>query len=332
MIQRRSPDNGAARVCAIYARVSDESQVHGDSLDHQIAYAREYARRRASDAEEVWVVPDELVYVDEGITGLSMVKRPAVLRLLEDARHGRFDVLLCKGISRFARDTVDALTMLRSLIACGVQVISIEENFDSHRDRAEFVFTIHSALAQAESEKTSVRVRLGAMQKARSGRWNGRPPDGYRLNRETQRLEIDDEQALVIRQIFAMYLAGFGCRAIAERLNQQGIVTANGKLWSQRRIARILQNPVYCGEIVYGRRTKRMRFRQGSRASSNAVRIGCTMTPKLCMCPKHIRLWSIATCLQRLRIACRSAVCSAGVMEVCTCWWGWRAARAEGGL
>ncbi|KRW92890.1 hypothetical protein SD51_01005 [Alicyclobacillus tengchongensis] len=256
-------DHRTTRVCAIYARVSDESQVHGDSLEHQIAYAREYARLRASDADEIWLAPDELVYVDEGITGLSMVKRPAVLRLLDDAKLGRFDVLLCKGISRFARDTVDALTMLRLLIACGVRVLSIEENFDSDRDRAEFVFTIHSALAQAESEKTSVRVRLGAMQKARSGRWNGRPPDGYRLNRETQRLEVDDEEAPIIRQIFAMYRAGVGCRAIAERLNRQGIATPNGKLWSQRRIARILQNPVYCGEIVYGRRTKRMRFRRG---------------------------------------------------------------------
>src|SRR5579875_3588601 len=141
-------------ICAVYARVSDASQVRGESIDHQIRFCREIARLRSAESGEAWHIPEDLVYVDAGVSGTSLVKRTEAQRLIQDAREGRFQVVLFKGISRFARDTVDALVMLRTLLACGVRVLSMEENYDSQRDGAEFLFTIHSALAQAESEKT----------------------------------------------------------------------------------------------------------------------------------------------------------------------------------
>ncbi|EPZ45086.1 recombinase family protein [Alicyclobacillus acidoterrestris] len=245
-------------ICAIYARVSDESQLRGDSLQHQIAYCREHARRRSLEEGAPWTTPEDFVYVDEGITGTSMVRRPAVQRLLMDARRHQFDVVLFKGISRFARDTVDALVMLRALMASGVRVLSMEENFDSARDSAEFIFTIHSALAQAESEKTAIRVRVGAAQKARLGQWNGQPPDGYILDVHSKHLVVDETVALTIRDIFAMYLEGYGVRKIAEALNQAGRYTKRGCLWTQRHVSRVLRNPVYQGDVVYGRREKRL--------------------------------------------------------------------------
>lgn len=246
------------RICAIYARVSDESQVEGDSIRHQVGFAKAFARRRGVEQGESWVTPEEWVFIDEGISGTSMVKRTAVRRLIECARKGHFDIVLFKGISRFARDTVDALVMLRTLLACRVRVISLEENFDSARDNAEFVFTIHSALAQAESEKTAIRVRMGAMEKAKSGQWNGRPPDGYRLNRITKHLEIDEIYAPIVKEIFNLYQNGYGCRKIATLLNERQLYTRQGNLWTQRNISRILRNPAYVGDVVYGRRTKRM--------------------------------------------------------------------------
>ncbi|MBX5436172.1 MAG: recombinase family protein [Alicyclobacillaceae bacterium] len=244
--------------CAIYARVSDPSQADGESIEHQIGFVREYCRRRSAEGGDPWVCPNDLVFVDEGITGTSFVKRPAVQRLVQYAREGRYDVVLFKGISRFARDTVDALVMLRTLQACGVRVVSMEENFDSQRDRAEFIFTIHSALAQAESEKTAIRVRIGAMEKARHGRWNGRPPEGYRLNPETQRLEIDPASAATIRHIFECALSGDGTWTIAERLNAEGCRTRTGHLWTRKRVLEVLRNPVYAGDVVYGRRERRV--------------------------------------------------------------------------
>jgi site-specific DNA recombinase len=120
------------------------------------------------------------------------------------------------------------------------------------------VFTIHSALAQAESEKTAVRVRMGALQKAKQGKWNGQAPDGYWLNPETQRLEIDHTCAPVIREIFRLYVQGYGSRKIAAMLNEQGQLTKRGCLWTQRNISRILKNPVYVGDVAYGRRERRL--------------------------------------------------------------------------
>jgi site-specific DNA recombinase len=247
-------------ICAVYARVSDESQVKGDSIQHQISYCREHARRRSTEDGVSWISPESFIYIDEGITGTSMIKRPAVQRLVRDAKVGKFQVVLFKGISRFARDTVDALLMLRTLTACGVRVVSMEENFDSQRDNAEFVFTIHSALAQAESEKTAIRVRVGASEKAKSGKWNGVPADGYLLNPDTKHLQIDDAFAPVIRDIFSMYLSGLGSRRIADALNGQRRFTKRGNLWTQRNISRLLRNPVYVGDVVYGRREKRLAF------------------------------------------------------------------------
>lgn len=244
--------------CAIYARVSDESQLSGDSLDHQISVCREMARRRGQELGEYWETPDEWIYVDEAVSGTSLVNRLQAQKLLADARAGCFQVVLFKGISRLARDTVDALLLLRTLLAVGVRVLSLEENFDSQKDNAEFIFTIHSALAQAESEKISIRVRMGAMQKAKSGRWNGQPPDGYLLNPQTQRLEIDKTFAPVIREIFSLYLQGYGTRKIAEILNKRLWKTKRNADWTARTISRILENPAYTGDVVYGRREKRL--------------------------------------------------------------------------
>lgn len=252
------------KTCAIYARVSDVSQVKGDSIRHQISYCKEYARRRSIDDGTDWGTPDSLIYVDEGITGTSMMKRPAAKQMLHDARARAFDVVLFKGISRFARDTVDALTMLRTLTGYGVRIISMEENFDSSRDRAEFIFTIHSALAQAESEKTAIRVRVGAAEKAKSGQWNGQAPDGYTLNPLTKHLEIDETYAPVISDIFSMYQSGMGVRKIAAELNRLERYTKRGKLWTQRNISRLLRNPVYAGDVVYGRTEKRLVFPDAS--------------------------------------------------------------------
>lgn len=245
-------------VCAIYARVSDEEQVKGESISHQVSFVREYARRRSLEDDARWETPDRLVFIDEGISGTNLLKRVAVQALLDAAKTGQFEVVLFKGISRFARDTVDALMMLRTFIASNVRVISLEENFDSQRDNAEFIFTIHSALAQAESEKIGIRVRIGAMQKAREGRWNGAVPCGYTLNRATQRLEIDPVSAPLVRRIFELADMGRGPWVIADQMNTSGLYTSRGALWTRKRVRDVLTNPAYAGDVVYGRRERRL--------------------------------------------------------------------------
>lgn len=245
-------------ICAIYARVSDEMQAKGESVAHQVSFLREFARRKAHRGEEEWVIPEAYVFCDEGISGTTMIKRPAVMSLLTRAREGRFSVVLFKGISRFARDTVDALVMLRTLQAYGLRVISFEENYDSDKDSAELIFTMHSAVAQYESEKIGIRVRVGNFEKARSGKWTGRVPDGYRLNPTTKTLLPDPARAEVIRRIFFYAQKGLGGYRIAERLNEEQVLTSTGKQWTALKVQRVIQNPVYAGDVFYGRRMKKL--------------------------------------------------------------------------
>ncbi len=245
-------------ICAIYARVSDEMQAKGESVAHQVSFLREFARRKAQQGDEVWETPDDYIFCDEGITGTSMIKRPAVTLLLQQAREKKFAVVLFKGISRFARDTVDALVMLRMLQAFGLRVISFEENYDSDKESAELIFTMHSAVAQYESEKIGIRVRLGNFEKARAGKWSGRVPDGYILDENSKRLVPNPDRANVIQWIFdlaAQHKSGY---RIAQLLNEEGRLTAEKRHWTAQKIQRVLQNPVYTGDVVYGRRVRKL--------------------------------------------------------------------------
>lgn len=241
-------------ICAIYARVSDEEQVKGESIDHQISFMREFAKRRGEEHQEPWATPEQFILRDEGISGTSIIRRPAVQKLIHAAKQRQFDIVLFRGISRFARDTVDALVMLRTLQACGVRVISFEESFDSFRDNAELIFTMHSAVAQYESEKIGIRVKLGNLEKAKQGKWCGSVPDGYKLDKETKHLHPDPLRASIIQDIFRLYEQGYGTVRICGMLNEQGIRSANGALWNFTRVRRILRNSVYCGDVIYGMR------------------------------------------------------------------------------
>ncbi|MHB1627439.1 MAG: recombinase family protein [Bacilli bacterium] len=243
-------------VCAIYARVSDEEQVKGESVAHQISFLQELAKRRSNEEQEPWVTPESYVYRDEGISGTSILKRAAVQEMIRAAKAKQFDMVLFRGISRFARDTVDALMMLRTLQAYGLRVVSFEESFDSNRDSAELIFTMHSAVAQYESEKIGIRVRLGNLEKARRGKWCGATPDGYVLNPETKRLEIDPVRAPLIQRIFDLYEEGHGTLRISNILNVEGYRSVQGALWNLTRVRRLLRNPAYCGDVVYGSRER----------------------------------------------------------------------------
>ncbi|KYP81155.1 recombinase family protein [Ferroacidibacillus organovorans] len=240
--------------CAIYARVSTDRQ--GESVDHQVSLLREFAKRRGQD----WEVLEHLVFEDEGVsaTKVSIWTRPAMKRLMEAAERSEVDVVLFKGISRLARNTQEALDVLDRLRARGLRVLSYEESYDSAKENSNFMFTMHAAIAEYEAEKIGVRVRLGNKEKAKSGRWvGGTPPDGYYVGRDGH-LVPDDARAGLIRSIFERYaLDGSSCAAIARELNARGETTSTGNGFSQTAVARILDNEVYAGHLVYNRRTDR---------------------------------------------------------------------------
>lgn len=235
-------------ICAIYARVSTDHQ--GDSVDNQVSLMTAYAQHQGSD----WVIDDRFIYRDDGKSGTSIVDREAVIKLVSDAQDGMFNVVLFKGISRFARDIVDAVNMLRALRSVKVRIISYEENFDSQQGDSDLIFQIHASVAEHESKKIGIRTKLGHRETAKRGRWaKGRPPFGYVIDSRTKKLVPHPDQAPVVKLVFDMYVnKGIGMVSIARYLNEHGIKTNFDGLWSQVTVRLLLRNEVYLGRIAYG--------------------------------------------------------------------------------
>lgn len=225
---------------AAYCRVSTDKDEQLDSLNHQKEFFVEYAKR--SDHELV------RLYTDEGISGTSLKKREEFKRLLRDAELGLFDMVVVKDISRFARNTVDALQSIRKLKSMGICTLFLTANMDSMGD-SEFILTLFSAMAQEESSNLSKRVKWGKRINAEKGRVPQRIFGYDRIDNFT--LEINPGEAGIVRKIFSLYNdQGLGCRTISATLNRDRDKTKLGSDWNARGVRRILVNSIYCGILI----------------------------------------------------------------------------------
>lgn len=233
------------RVVAIYARVSTEHEAQLSALDNQVQYYENLLQLHPE-----WVLYK--MYIDEGITGTSVKKRKNFMQMMKDAENGHFDLIITREVSRFARNTVDTLQQTRLLKKYGVEVYFTEDNiWTMNDDDGELRLTIMATLAQNESKKTSIRVKAGQMVSFQNGvaYGNGNILGYDRVGKE---LVINPEQAKTVRMIYDMYLDGMGMRKIQFELEKAGRLTATGLTnWSCANIGRILNNPFYCGTVVY---------------------------------------------------------------------------------
>lgn len=233
------------RVVAIYARVSTEHEAQLSALDNQVQYYQNLLK-----VHPEWTLYK--MYIDEGITGTSVKKRKNFIQMLKDAENGEFDLIITREVSRFARNTVDTLQQTRLLKRYGVEVYFTEDNiWTMNDDDGELRLTIMATLAQNESKKTSIRVKAGQMVSFQNGvaYGNGNILGYDRVGKE---LVINEEQAKTVRMIYDMYLDGMGMRKIQYELEKAGRLTAMGLTnWNCANIGRVLNNPFYCGTIVY---------------------------------------------------------------------------------
>ena len=225
---------------AAYCRVSTDREEQIDSLKHQKEFFVEYAKRNGHELFRL--------YADEGISGTSLKKREEFKRLLLDAELGLFEMVVVKDISRFARNTVDALQSIRKLKSMGINTLFLTANMDSMGE-SEFVLTLFSAMAQEESNNLSKRVKWGKKINAEKGRVPQRIFGYDRIDMYT--LEINPEEARIVRKIFQLYNEqGLGCRTISMTLNRDNDKTKYGSEWNPRGVRRVLVNPIYCGILV----------------------------------------------------------------------------------
>ncbi len=173
--------------------------------------------------------------------------------MMEDAKDGKFNLIITREVSRFARNTVDTLQETRNLKRIGVEVYFTEDNIWTFNDEdGELRLTLMATLAQNESKKTSTRVKAGMQIAIQNGiiMGTGNILGYYKIDKN--KIVVDEDQAEVVRFIFKEYINGKGTTAIARELRRKGIPTSTGRgTWSASYITRVLRNPFYCGTIIY---------------------------------------------------------------------------------
>lgn len=232
------------RDVAIYARVSTEHEAQLSALGNQLDWYKPILAARPD-----WTLTAQ--YIDEGITGTSAEKRPQFMKMVEDARQKKFNMIITREVSRFARNTVDTLQYTRLLKEYGVEVFFLNDNIKTFDGDGELRLTIMATLAQDESRKTSIRVKAGQETSMQNGVFYGNGNIlGY--DRVGKEMVINPEQAKTVRMIYDMYLSGMGVTTIQYELEKAGRLTALGKeQWFASYISKMLRNSFYCGIITY---------------------------------------------------------------------------------
>lgn len=232
-----------------YARVSTEKEEQLHSLAAQTQYYTEYIARCPA-----WTAVDG--YVDEGISGTSVGKREQFLRMIADARAGRFDFIITKEISRFSRNTLDSIRYTQELLKYGVGVLFQSDNINTLMPDAELRLTIMSSIAQDEVRKISERVRFGFRRAIEAGVVLGNSKIwGY--EKRDGKLMLREEEAEMVRLIFDLYAnRRMGIRTIAEYLSRCGYRNTKGGTLSFSTIRGILSNPKYKGYYCGGKSCK----------------------------------------------------------------------------
>lgn len=202
--------------CVLYSRVSTEMQVDGYSLEGQVTCMKNFA-----DREGMTVVSN---YEDAGKSGKAIDGRPAFQKMLVDIQSGlQVDYILVYKLSRFGRNAADILNSLALVQTYDVNLVSVEEGIDSSQASGKLLISVLSAVSEIERENILEQTMNGRREKARQGLWNGGPaPYGYNLKGNT--LEINEEEAEVIRLIFDKFAnSSLGYGGVAKYLNLQGI-------------------------------------------------------------------------------------------------------------
>ena len=223
-----------------YARVSTEKDEQLNSLTNQITYFEEKIEKNPN-----WTYVKG--YIDEGISGTSVNKREEFLNMIKDGKQNKFDLIITKEISRFARNTLDSIKYTQDLLESGIGVLFESDNINTLLPDSELRLTIMASIAQDEVRKLSERTKFGFKRSIEAGKVLGNDSIwGYK--KDNCKLVIDEEEAIVVRLIYDLYAYhNIGVNSIIHELNKRGIYNRNGNSFSCSTITRILKNPKYKG-------------------------------------------------------------------------------------
>ena len=247
------------RVC-FYARVSTESDNQLNSLENQQSYYENYIKSKPN-----WTYVN--AYIDEGISGVRVEKRFGFKKMIDDAKKGKFDLIITKEVSRFARDLEDSIHYIRILKNANVGIYFENQNLNTFDANSELILNIMFNLAQDESRKLSGRVKFGHMEAIKKGHVLGSSNIiGYR--KENCKLVIVPNEAKLVRKIFELYASGdYGLYKLSKVLATFNFYNKNGNYYDKDTLKRIISNPKYKGfyrgktsEVIDYRTKKRIKI------------------------------------------------------------------------
>jgi len=245
-----------AKRCAVYTRKSTSAGLEQDfnSLDAQREACVGYIQR-----QQGWKLVDER-YDDGGFTGAN-IERPAFQRLLADIEAGEIDVVVVYKVDRLSRSLLDFAKVMERFSKAGASFVSVTQNFSTADAMGRLTLNMLMSFAEFEREMIAERTRDKIAAARRKGKWTGGPvPLGYTV--EGKRLVVNELEAVVVREIFALYIEQRSALAVTRILNDRHRSTkrhraTNGNLrearaWTKSDVLRVLKNPVYAGYMPSG--------------------------------------------------------------------------------
>lgn len=230
---------------AAYARVSKETERLMHSLSAQVSYYSDLIQKNPE-----WEYAG--VYADSFISGTNMDNRPELQRLLSDCEKGLINIILCKSISRLARNTVDLLNIVRHLKELGIEIRFEKEGVHTLSAEGEVMITLLASFAEQESRSISDNCKWGIRKRFQKGTIGTANKHilGYQYDEQLQRYVIIPEEAESVRYMFKLFLEGYSYQQIADKLTATGIYTINHCLFSEGNVRKLITNEVYAGDIL----------------------------------------------------------------------------------
>lgn len=245
-----------SRLAGIYVRVSTEEQAkHGFSIRAQIEKLKQYCE--AMD----WKVID--VYVDDGISGKNIIDRPEVNRMLKDIEAKKINTVLVYKVDRLTRSLKDLINLVELFNQNDCDFCSLQESIDTKTATGRMFLKIIGIFAEFERENIAERTRFGMEKKAKEGYVliAGISPLGYDKEKDNKIVQVNDNEAEIVKLIFNSYLdKNTTLIGLARRLNLQNYKTKSGYPFSGKTIKGILSNPIYIGKVRYCKDDKERTF------------------------------------------------------------------------
>lgn len=231
---------------AVYVRVSTDNIQQTSSYELQKNYYEDIVRRNPN-----WTLVE--IYADEGISGTSLNKRDAFNRMINDCMAGKIDMIITKSVSRFARNIVDCVSIVRQLKAHRPNSIGVffeTEHIFTLKDNSEMSLSFTATMAQEESHVKSSIMNASIEMRFSHGIVLTPVLLGYDHDEE-KHLTINKDEAKIVQLIFYLYMGGSTCQEVADILTELGCETKKGNtIWSAGSILQILRNERYCGDVL----------------------------------------------------------------------------------